>query len=208
MPGTLVMRLLQPALAPAKKHRRSQFEAVPQPDVDAVFVGDSITEGGLWNEWFPTITTANRGIGGETSGEVVERLDTLVANTRIVFLLIGTNDLALGVREDTIVTNVRRILDHLRSVVPEARIILQSVMPRQAKWRTLVTALNVRLRDEAAQAGAQYLDLWPLLSGPDGAIDPAYSFDGLHLNGEGYRVWVDAISPLIRKSVDGRVHQA
>jgi lysophospholipase L1-like esterase len=200
MPSTLVMRLLQPVLEPGKRHRRSQFEALPRPDVDVLLIGDSIVEGGLWDEWFPRITTANRGIAGETSGEVVGRLETLTGKAKVVFLLIGTNDLAIGVDEDTIVANVRRIVDHLQLAMPDARIVVQSVMPRQAKWRTAVESLNLRLRYEAAQTNTTYLDLWPALSDRDGAIDPDYSFDGLHLNGEGYRIWVRAIAPMIAEA--------
>jgi lysophospholipase L1-like esterase len=201
MLGTLVMRLIQPLLEPGKRHRRSEFDALPRLDCDVLFIGDSITEGGLWNEWFPQITTANRGIAGETSGEVAKRLETFDGQARLVFLLIGTNDLALGVRQTEIVANVRRILHRLGTVMPDARVVVQSVTPRESQWRPAIESLNVSLRDESANMGATYLELWPSLGGADGAIDPRYSFDRLHLNGEGYRAWVESISPLIAETV-------
>jgi len=40
------------------------------PNVDFVFIGDSLTNSGQWNEFFPAISIANRGVGGDTTADV------------------------------------------------------------------------------------------------------------------------------------------
>ena len=157
MAPRVVSRIIQRALKPSKAHRRSQFAILPRPDVDVVFIGDSITEQGIWNEWFPKITTANRGISGETSAELVDRLESVIGKAKLAFILIGTNDIALGVSEDEIVANTRTILEHVRGVAPEAKVVLESVMPRQLKFRDRVTSLNRRLIELARETGVEYL---------------------------------------------------
>src|SRR3954451_1058356 len=44
-------------------------------DADVVMLGDSITEGIDWHELFPHVRILNRGIGGDTSAGVLNRLD-------------------------------------------------------------------------------------------------------------------------------------
>jgi lysophospholipase L1-like esterase len=189
----LLLRILAPIVRAAKEHRRTQFAALAQSKADLLFVGDSITEGGIWNEWFPTRVTANRGIGGDVSAEVLARMDALTATAKVVYLLIGTNDLTMRVKEDEIVETVRAILLGLRAKYPEARIVIQSVMPRKANFRERLRALNVRYVALADELGIEYLDLWPALGTSDGLLMKELSLDALHLNGEGYRRWVQVL---------------
>ena len=43
----------------------------------------------------------------------------------------------------------------------------------------------------------RYLDLWPALATTEGALKPEMTDDSLHLNGNGYRAWVDVLRPII-----------
>ncbi|MCU1412989.1 MAG: hypothetical protein JWN80_329 [Microbacteriaceae bacterium] len=197
----LLLRILRPLVEPARLQRKSQFAALPPVEADVLFVGDSITDLGLWNEWFPKLVTINRGISGETSGQVLERLDTFSASAKAVFLLIGTNDLTLGVAEDQIVANVSTIVSHLVTSFADATIVVQSVMPRSAKWKRRLDSLNVRYQKIASDLGVEYLDLWPALADSAGTLPKTISLDALHLNGPGYQKWVDAISPTISRAI-------
>lgn len=186
-------------LGKAQEARRSQFRLLQPPRDAVVFLGDSITEGGSWNEWFPQHTTINRGIGGETSAQVLERLQDALDRPATVVLLIGTNDLALGYPIDEIVNNVRAIVRGIQSAWPECVILLQSVMPRGKKWQQRVTALNRELRNISAETHIEYVDLWPALEGNEGALKPEYTSDELHLTGAGYRAWRDVLEPYISR---------
>src|SRR5262249_1762037 len=63
-------------------------------DADAVMLGDSNTEWVDWHELFPGVQFLNRGIAGDTSAGVLNRLDEVIGrHPKVVFLMIGINDL-------------------------------------------------------------------------------------------------------------------
>jgi lysophospholipase L1-like esterase len=185
--------LLGRAILPQQRMRASQFEVLPRPNADIVFLGDSITEYGLWSEWFPRLSVANRGIAGDTSSGVLRRMHTAVGNQRIVSLLIGTNDLAIGATPERVAGNVTAIISSIREADPDSTILLNSVTPRARSYRNRLRALNERLVSVAAAEGVVFLDLWPALADPQGTMRPEYSADRLHLTGAGYAAWVDEL---------------
>src|SRR5689334_23354873 len=73
--------------------RRRYFDAVGMAKDRVLFLGDSITEGGMWPDLFPDLATSNRGIGGEATYDLLERLDSALNEPVAVSLMIGTNDL-------------------------------------------------------------------------------------------------------------------
>jgi len=162
-------------------------------------LGDSITEFGLWDEWFPDLPIANRGVGGETSAQVLTRLQSAIHRPRAVFLLIGTNDLAFDVPAAETASNVASILRAIEHDSPGTPVIVQSVMPRALAFRDEISGLNRRYREliDAEADHVRYLDLWPSLATPDGALRRELTEDGLHLNGNGYARWVVALQPVI-----------
>ncbi len=191
--------LLRSVMKPMQQSRRSQFAALAAPRGRIVMLGDSITEFGMWCEWFPDAQMANRGIGGERSGDILARLHTAIDRPRAVFLLIGTNDLSAAVPEAEIAGTVAATLDTIARVSPGIPVFLQSVMPRSLVFRNEISSLNERYQEiaEAAPEQVRYLDLWPALATPDGALRPEMTADSLHLNGAGYRAWVDVLRPII-----------
>ena len=103
------------------------------------FVGDSLTEGGRWQEWFPEFEAINLGVGGDTTEGLIERLDEVAAaDPDTVVLLIGTNDVANRRAVEQVVRNIETILVNLRAALPDARILLQSVMPRGREYAEFV----------------------------------------------------------------------
>ena len=70
--------------------------------------GDSLTEGIDWRELFPDVKILNRGIGGDTSAGVLNRLDEVIGrHPKIVVLMIGANDLRMGVPVPQVAANIR-----------------------------------------------------------------------------------------------------
>ncbi|WP_394525537.1 GDSL-type esterase/lipase family protein [Paenarthrobacter nicotinovorans] len=191
--------------------RRSQFEILPLPASRVLFLGDSITEGGQWDEWFPNLPTLNRGIGGDTVAGVGGRLDSAINEPAAISLLIGTNDLGAKGRSPRIVDELSLAIEELvisiRQMAPGSPLLLNSVMPRHQKYADAIRRLNERIRVVAAKHDAVFVDLWPVLATEEGALRSEFSSDALHLNGAGYRVWVDtlteALSPLSLSSKNG-----
>jgi lysophospholipase L1-like esterase len=178
----------------------SAFEAFALVPDDIVFLGDSITEGGPWEELFPDLRVRNRGIGGDTSEGVLSRLEQITRATPAkVFLLIGTNDLFRGDSEDEIVANITEILDRLKQASPDTEVYLQSVLPRAPSYRAAIEALNARLSEVALEHGSAWIDLYPAFFDPEtGGVRAELSNDELHLLGPGYALWKDQIEIQVR----------
>jgi lysophospholipase L1-like esterase len=192
--------LMRSFLAGHQARLISAFEAFPLVPDDVVFLGDSITEGGPWEELFPDLRVRNRGIGGDTSEGVLRRLDQVTrAQPAKVFLMIGTNDLFRGDSEDAIVANITEILATLKQETPDTEVYLQSVLPRAPSYRAEIEALNARLAELALERGAAWIDLYPAFLEPEtGGIRPELSNDELHLLGPGYALWREQIEVQVR----------
>ncbi len=144
----------------------------------------------------PSLPVRNRGIDGDTTSGVLARTRTAIGQgPSAVVLLIGTNDVSLGVPLSTIAANVRSIVREILDQSPSTRVIVQSVMPRTPRRRRSLESLNSQLQTVAREEGADWLDLWPALQSPDGTLLPALTADHLHLNGHGYRAWLSLLQP-------------
>ena len=164
------------------------------------FVGDSLTQAGRWQEWFPDEEVLNFGVSGDTTDDVIARLGEVIeAAPGSIVLLIGTNDLAWRRSAEHIVRNVETILVTLRRDLPETRILVQSVMPRGHEFAPEIRDVNRHLWQFAPTVHAQWLDLWPALALEDGELNPAYSDDRLHLNEAGYSAWVAELKPALER---------
>ncbi|CAN5187749.1 hypothetical protein BH09ACT5_BH09ACT5_01860 [soil metagenome] len=164
------------------------------------FVGDSITNHGDWEAWFPDRLTHNLGVSGNTTDEVIERLDSIVElHSDAVVLLIGTNDLGQRKSVEHLVRNVEFLLVTLRRELPGTRMLVQSIMPRGADFADRVRDANRHLRQFAPSVNAQYLDLWPALAGDGDEILPEFSDDKVHLTPAGYEAWLSELRPALER---------
>ncbi|TCJ31221.1 GDSL-type esterase/lipase family protein [Nocardioides jejuensis] len=178
--------------------RRRHFATVPVPPRRVLFLGDSITEGGLWPDLFPDLPTTNRGIGGEATYDLIERLDEAINAPLAVSLMIGTNDLhgpralrdlrGIAARHDEIVARIR-------TLAPDAQLLVNSLLPRTNHFRTHLQTLNEWYAASAGRHGATYVDLWPTFATAEGTMRPDYSRDSLHLTPAGYVAWADTLRP-------------
>lgn len=199
-------RFLIPMVRPLVKgrmgaDRRRHFEAVGIAKGRVLFLGDSITEGAMWPDLFPDLATSNRGIGGEATYDLLERVDVAINDPAVVCLLIGTNDLH-GPRElrapARIVERTDEIVRRIREAAPSALILVNSVLPRTVHFASRIREINEGYREVAAKHGAEYVDLWPAFVDASGeAIKAEYSEDNLHLTPEGYLAWAEMLRPLL-----------
>ena len=180
--------------------KRSLFEQLPIRGNDIVFLGNSITEQGWWSLLLKRGDVENRGIGGDNTFGMIDRLpDILKSKPRKIFLMAGINDLTGGQPVDTIVMNITRMADMVHDAVPGCRLYIQSVLPvntRRLAYPGLkghnpqVRALNARLvRLCDAKPWCTFVDLAPLLSDADGELRIDLTKDGIHLHPAGYVIW-------------------
>ncbi len=181
-----------------REYRIQQFELL-SGKADVVFVGDSITEGGEWSEFFPQITVANRGVSGDKVSDVLRRIDSiLTTHADAALLMLGINDIDRHVAQEKTFTDYENLIRRLQN--GGMRVLVQSTI-QCAPGRcgvdkvSQVNELNRHLKAFARNQGVTYLDLG-LLSAENG-LDGRFTYDGIHLNGAGYQHWKGVLEPLM-----------
>lgn len=175
-------------------------ETESKTPLQVVFVGDSLTASGEWDQWFPDLQVVNLGVAGATSDDVLASLDDIVAcEPDEIVLMIGTNDLGRRRTVEHLVRNIEVLLVGLRRALPGSRLLLQSILPRGAEFSADIVDANIHLRQFCATVSGHYLDLWPTFSTEKGRLDPKLSDDALHLNAEGYEAWLHELRPALER---------
>ncbi|MFE4948628.1 GDSL-type esterase/lipase family protein [Leifsonia sp. NPDC056665] len=198
------MRLIGRTMRPAQEMRRSRFEVGEAPADHVIFLGDSITEHGLWDEWFPELRLLNRGVGGETVEEVTARVPRTLPGARAVSVLVGTNDLTGFGRSRKvadIVEHYEELVAAIRHALPDAPVLLNSILPRDRLMAGRVRELNVRISEMAAAAGMHYVDAWSQLRGTHDQLRPEFTRDRIHLTGAGYQRWLKVLRPALAEAL-------
>lgn len=185
------------------ERRVGQFALFAEERGGIVFLGDSITQGGLWAELFEGPQTRNRGIGGDTTRDLLGRAAQVHAlQPSKLFLMIGINDLNTGIDRAETFANLDELFDGFDRELPKTGIYVQSVLPVNESWwvpidAADIDAINEKLRGEAEARRYTFVDLRPHFADEAGLLDPAYTNDGIHLTGAGYEVWRARIEGLV-----------
>lgn len=187
--------------------RRTLFAQRKEQDQGAVvFVGDSITEG--WHTLEKDfadlpVKVANRGIGGDTTPNLLYRLkeDVLDLHPRALVVLIGTNDLGEHTSPADIADNLREFHRRVRAEYRRIPIAWCLVMPRKGDdtYPQRIRELNELIRKLAAKdKRVTVCDTFTPLALEDGSSKPeCYVPDRLHLNPAGYAVWRSVVHPVV-----------
>jgi lysophospholipase L1-like esterase len=176
--------------------RKSHFETLPKSESDIVFLGDSLTNACEWHEFFKNVSLKNRGISGDTTNGVLNRLDEVIeSKPRKIFIMIGINDLNQGVKVEDVFNNYRIILKIFQEKVPQAEVFVQSLLPLNNQRFSnngvnhKIIELNAKLKDLTQEFSFHYIDLYSSFLDSNNQLDARYTLDGIHLNGQGYLVW-------------------
>lgn len=170
-------------------------ESVEEGTQRIVMLGDSITEQGDWFAMFPDRTIVNAGFSGYTSEQLVPLVrDVVDAESDAVFVLAGTNDVFNGRPPEWTVEQLDRLITEVETTAPEARIVIQTVLPAEERSAEVV-ATNAAIRSVAAARGLEVLDLYPAFDDGNGALRGAETYDGVHLTTIGYDRWATLLQP-------------
>jgi lysophospholipase L1-like esterase len=187
--------------------RRTLFAQHKAQDQHAiVFVGDSITEG--WRTLEQDfaglgVPVVNRGIGGDTTPNLIYRFDedVLSLHPRALVILIGTNDLGEHTSPGQIADNLRVLHKKIRAAAPDIPMAWCLVMPRRGNdtYPERIRDLNARIRELVkTDPKITLCDTYAPLALPDGSSKPEdFSPDRLHLNPMGYAVWRETVTPIV-----------
>ena len=188
-----------------KYYNRSRhlFAVYKPKEINLVMLGDSITNAVDWNELLSRTDVANRGIGGDSTEGIINRLDDIYAlNPKVCFIMAGINEVIHGIQYEGIVANYKRIINDLTA--HNITTVIQStlyVSPKRRNHRLInlrVKKLNDMLRTYAEQNQIVFIDVNRALS-DDFALKEEYTYDGTHLLAHGYAKWRDLILPVIER---------
>ncbi|MBI5773599.1 MAG: DUF1080 domain-containing protein [Verrucomicrobia bacterium] len=204
LPGEGALRRYDAYVKRWQESRTAWAQRVQADQKAVVFLGDSITQG--WGAdfkgKFPGMKLANRGIGGDTTRGMLIRLaeDVLDLNPSAIVLLLGTNDIEVGIDPEAIGRNFQKILAAIKARHPKVPIVLCRMFPSSAeKNRPAEKIKRVNSLYEATVKGdpqITVLDTWTLFADAKGDANPAWFGDLLHLNPAGYDRWAAALRPV------------
>lgn len=165
-----------------------------------VFLGNSITKVGKWQELIPGQNIINKGISGDITTGVLARLeDCLATRPEKIFVMIGINDLKIGKAIDTITANQKKIIEKIKRLSPKTKIYMQSTLPVHEImladiYKRLnnqdIAKMNAALKMVCKQLKVKYIDLHPIMLDENAQLKKSWSTDGLHLRPEAYVAWV------------------
>ena len=191
----------------------------PAPDEKrVVFFGDSITD--VWHlpEYFPDKPYVNRGIGGQTTPQMLVRFreDVIALQPKVVVILAGTNDIAGNtgpMRLEEIEGNYTSIAE--LASASGIKVVFSSILPvhnyttprSQEFFAQRPTAkileLNRWLREYCAVHGCFYLDYFSAMVDAHGLLRKELADDGLHPNKDGYKIMAPLAEAAIHKALEG-----
>lgn len=187
---------------------------LPAPNEDrVVFMGNSITQGWIDQipEFFNNGTYINRGIGGQTTPQMLLRFrqDVIHLNPKVVIILAGTNDIAGNTGPSTI----EMIEDNLYSMAELAKannieVVFCSVLPvYDYPWKTglepaeKIIELNKRIKRYADTHGVVYADYFTPMADEKNGMKAEYTYDGVHATRTGYEVMAPIAENAIAKAL-------
>lgn len=184
------------------------FKSYPNTTKDIIFLGNSITAGTDWNELLQLPLARNRGISGDITFGVLDRLDEVIeGHPAKVFVLVGINDISRNIPDNVILDNYKKIIDRIKAGSPHTKIYFQTLMPVNNTFTQFknhynkdehIAAVNEGLKKLGAKEHITVIDLHPHFLDSEGRLNKDYTMDGLHPNAKGYAVWKKVLLPYLK----------
>jgi lysophospholipase L1-like esterase len=180
---------------------------------EVIFIGDSITEGweksgqNVWASNYAKYNAAALGFGGDRTENVLWRLqhgEVDGTSPKVVVLMFGTNN--TGHRHEApkyTAAGIKRNIDELRARLPDAKILLLGIFPRDEKptdfLRQINEGVNGIISGFADNKHVYYLNINQAFLDKNGVLSRDIMPDLLHPNEKGYAIWAEAMAPQLNK---------
>jgi len=185
------------------RHAGFVANTAANPGIPILFFGDSITDGwagngrDVWNQQIAPTGAVNYGIGGDQVQHVHWRIlngEIQGLNPKLVVIKIGTNNGGDSAR--AIADGIGAMINTLRAQLPNARILLLSVLPRTGEAQFLkIATINIYLSKFHNGNTIWYLNLYDHFGMDWGTVSTNLFTDGLHLTTGGYSLWWNVMAP-------------
>ena len=187
-----------------------RVKSLPAEPRRVVFLGDSITDGWRLARSFPEKPYVNRGIGGQTTPQMLVRMypDVIDLKPAALIILAGTNDISRNTGPETL-TMIEENFQAMTELAQAhgIKVILCSVMPVSDYTKNKQTVsrppadilkLNAWMREHAGKVHAVFADYYAATVDDKGMLREGYSDDGLHTNSKGYEL----LAPVAQAAID------
>jgi len=177
-------------------------QAPPQHAV--LFVGSSSIR--LWTtlaEDFPGVPAINRGFGGSAIADSTYYADRIVVpyHPKLIVMYAGDNDVAEGHTTRQVIDDFSAFVARVRRDLPDAAIAYLSIKPsvaRAALWPQMRAANDGIALWTRTQKDVTFVDVTARMLDAQGKPRPELlREDGLHMRPAGYRIWIDALGPVL-----------
>ena len=180
-------------------------------DADVVFFGDSLTARYDFQAAFPGVSVVNLGLSGDTILDMTRRVYMLkTVSPEKIFLMAGINSLKNEGMIEKYYNQYADLCRPIRETVPDAKLYIISVLPVSSSYDSrflsgirgwnnrFIARFNTMIHQYADDNGFIYINLYPAYE-KDGALNPEYSADGLHITDASYRLWTEAIEGYVNE---------
>ena len=197
------------------RHREKLAAKEKMAQVDLVFLGDSITHAwdtkakNLWKKYYGSKKALNLGFSGDRTEHVLWRLNNGAVDgisPKALVLMIGTNNTGQKIRQDKAedtALGIKAILDTLKQKLPETKILLLAIFPRDAKpdgkFRQVNETINARIKTYADEESVYFLNINNIFLDKNGILTKKVAKDLLHPNPAMYNNWAKAIEPKLKE---------
>ena len=188
------------------------FDIYKTRQADVVMLGNSLTAGANWGELLGRAYVVGRGIPGDVTFGFYARLKHIILlKPKVVFILGGLNDIYGWIPVDEVFSNYVRIINTLKEnrITPVIQSTTYSARDYAKDWggtpemnagrNKEVDKLNKMLIDYAKNNNIEYVDIVSKMSTKDNFLRPELTWDGVHLNAEGYKIWAREVEKILRK---------
>ena len=117
-------------------------------------------------------------------------------------LYAGENDIAEGLTSADVLAEVKRFIGILKKSLPNTRMLVVSIKPSPLRWSFWpeMRRANELIRAElSGEKKVKFVDIATAMLDKSGEPKSGiYDSDTLHLNGKGYAIWRDILTPLLK----------
>lgn len=182
-------------------------------NIDILFIGDSITAGWesigthLWQENYQPLNSANFGIGGDHTGNMLWRIrdiSTDLLSPQLIVLLAGVNNLEiLHESPESVFFAIKKLILEINKKMPNSKILILGILPYgqypKHTGREKIKKVNVMLKTLGNKTHIYFEDIGDILLKPDKSISPSIMSDFLHPTYLGYCKLHERLFPIINK---------
>ena len=180
-----------------------KFNEDPITKKEYIFLGNSITAGTDWSKLLNLPQAKNRGISGDITFGVLERLQEVINRKPAkVFILIGINDISRNIPDSLILGNYKKMIQRIKEGSKKTQVYFYTMLPVNASFAKFknhygkdehILYLNDEIRKLAAK-NVTIIDLYPHFLDDQKRLKAELTKDGLHLIPAGYQVWAEVLN--------------